>query len=597
MHPVKSIDGVLINNKELILTRWTECLQNLLSKVNTIDPGFLDDLPTLPIIQELDDPSSFDEMKQAILSLKDNKTDGPENIPAEVTKYGGCALHKRLHNFILDCWSAKCLPQQWKNAKIILVYKQKGDRADCGNSRRISLLSVAGKVLVNIMLTRPLEHVVDLVLPEPQCGFRRGRSTIDLIFVARQPQEKCREQHQDLYMAFVDLTKAFDTVNRDLLWNIQRKFGSPPNFIAILQQFHTGMCAQVVMAGSQSFSFPVEVGVKQGCVLAQITFNLFLVAMTLVSHRDLQSSDCVGIDHYLDDLFYLRRLQAKAKTSSAVISTLQYADDAAFPSPTADGFKRSRDVMSEAYLHAGLMIDTTKTEILSASSPDAPTLSIRGKQLKNSEKLFYLGSSHSFSDDLTNEIQRSIHLASSALVSLSKLVFGNQNLTICTKMAVYDAVVISTILYGCETWVPYRHHISLLEFFHIRRLQLILGLRWWHNVTHSEIRSRAGIPSIEYMLFHRQLRWMGHVNRMPDGRLPHRVHHGQLRLGHSSVGGQNKRFKDHIPSILKKCNIPSNRLEALASNRTTCAFECHAMTLNTNELQLSYAVADTIMLQ
>ena len=68
----------------------------------------------------------------------------------------------------------------------------------------------------------------------------------------------------------------------------------PPIFIAILRQFLTVMCAQVVMAGSQSSSFPVEVGVKQGCVLAPIIFNLLLVAITLVSHRDLQSSDCGG---------------------------------------------------------------------------------------------------------------------------------------------------------------------------------------------------------------------------------------------------------------------------------------------------------------
>ena len=150
------------------------------------------------------------------------------------------------------------------------------------------------------MLTRLLDNVVDFVLPESQCGFWRGRSTIDMIFAARQLQEICREQHQYLYMAFVDLTKAFDTVNGDLLWNILRKFGCPPTFIAILQQFHTGMCAQVVMAGSQSSRFPVEVGVKQGCVLAPIIFNLLLVAITLVSHRDLQSSDCVGIEHRLD---------------------------------------------------------------------------------------------------------------------------------------------------------------------------------------------------------------------------------------------------------------------------------------------------------
>ena len=182
LHPVRCTDDVLIKNRELILERWAEYLQNLLNKVHTTDPGFLDDLPTLPIIPKLDEQPSFDEVEKSILSLKDNKAAGPDNIPAEVIKHGGCSLHRRLHNFILDCWSAKSVQQQWKNAKIILGY-----------------------------------------------------------------------------------------------------------------QFHTGMCAQVVMAGSQSSSFPVEVGVKQGCVLALIIFNLLLVAMTLVSHRDLQSSDCAGI--------------------------------------------------------------------------------------------------------------------------------------------------------------------------------------------------------------------------------------------------------------------------------------------------------------
>ena len=128
------------------------------------------------------------------------------------------------------------------------------------------------------------------------------------------------------------------------------------------QQFHTGMCAQVVLAGSQSSSFPVEAGVKQGYVLAPVIFNLLLVAVALVSHRDLQSSDCVGIEYRLDgDLFNQRRLQAKTKTSSSMIYALQYADDAAFPSSTADGLQRILDVMSETYRRADLIIKTSKT--------------------------------------------------------------------------------------------------------------------------------------------------------------------------------------------------------------------------------------------
>ena len=115
-----------------------------------------------------------------------------------------------------------------------------------------------------------------------------------------------------------------------------------------------------------------------------------------------------------------------------------------------------------SYLRAGILINATKTEILSTSSPDAPTSSISVNQLKNSEDFAYLGSNLSFSGDLTNEIQRHINLASSAFGRLCKRVFGSQNLTIHAKIAVFYAVFISTILYGCETWVQYRHHIRLV---------------------------------------------------------------------------------------------------------------------------------------
>ena len=255
--------------------------------------------------------------------------------------------------------------------------------------------------------------------------------------------------------------------------------------------------------------------------------------------------------------------------------------------------------MSDTSLRAGLIINTTKT--LSTSSPDASTFSINGNQLKNSENFTYLGSNLSFSGDLTNEIQRRINLASSAFGRLSKRVFGNQNLTIHTKIVVYNAAVTSTILYGCKTWVPYRCHIRLLESFHIRRLQLILGLRWWHKVTHSEIRSRAGIPTIESMLLHRLLHWFGHVIRMPHSRLPHCMLYGQLRLGHRSVGGQM------YPSRITSSRSLKSATFLLAGWRLShpkelpgdlpVPLEYHTLTMNTIVLQLSDAVADISMLQ
>ena len=99
-----------------------------------------------------------------------------------------------------------------KDANIVTLYKNKGDRSDCNNYRGISLLSIVGKVFARVTLNR-LQNLALRVYPESQCGFRVRRSTVDTIFSLRQLQEKCREQHQPLFLAFVDLTKAFDLVS------------------------------------------------------------------------------------------------------------------------------------------------------------------------------------------------------------------------------------------------------------------------------------------------------------------------------------------------------------------------------------------------
>ena len=78
-----------------------------------------------------------------------------------------------------------------------------------------------------------------------------------MIFTARQLQEKCLEQIVELYMTFVDLTKAFDTVSCDGLWKIMAKLGCPPRYIAMVRQFHDGMQARIQNDGDYSEAFPV----------------------------------------------------------------------------------------------------------------------------------------------------------------------------------------------------------------------------------------------------------------------------------------------------------------------------------------------------
>ena len=143
-------------------------------------------------------------------------------------------------------WRKEAIPQEFKAASIIHLFKRKRNPQLCDNHRDISLVSIAGKVLARVLLNRLNEHLEQSgLLLESQCGFRKDRETTNMIFTVRQLQEKCQEQNMDIFMTFVDLTNAFDTVSREGLWKVMAKFGCPTKFIAMVRQFHDGKLARV----------------------------------------------------------------------------------------------------------------------------------------------------------------------------------------------------------------------------------------------------------------------------------------------------------------------------------------------------------------
>ncbi|XP_071849182.1 uncharacterized protein [Apostichopus japonicus] len=132
----------------------------------------------------------------------------------------------------------------------------------------------------------------------------------------------------DLYMVFVDLTKAFDTVSRDRLWKILAKLRCPDKFIFMIRQFHYGMMGRVMDDGALSDPFPVTNGVKQGHVLAPTLFSIVFSAMLMYAFRDLKTG--IYIRFRTDGkLFNLRRLQTKPKVLEDLSSELLFVDDCA----------------------------------------------------------------------------------------------------------------------------------------------------------------------------------------------------------------------------------------------------------------------------
>ena len=118
------------------------------------------------------------------------------------------------------------------------------------------------------------------ILPEEQRGFRPARSTIDMLFVVRRLQELGLERKIPLYMCFIDLQKAHDSVDRELLWVVLARFGVPEKMLTVIRQFHEGMGARVRTDGEHSEWFDVTQGLRQGCVLSPLIFIIFFAAVT-----------------------------------------------------------------------------------------------------------------------------------------------------------------------------------------------------------------------------------------------------------------------------------------------------------------------------
>ncbi|XP_035692597.1 uncharacterized protein LOC118427066 [Branchiostoma floridae] len=255
--PLLAADGAtLLTDKDKILARWAEHFIKVLNQPSSIDDDVINDMPQVPVNSSLDEPPTELEVHHAIQRLSNGKAPGSDSIPAEVYKAGGPVLVEKLTELFQSQWQKNEIPQEFKDASIVHLYKRKGNRQSCDNHRGNSLLVIAGKILARVLLDRLIQHM-DAHLPESQCGFRKGRGTTDMIFAARQLQEKCQEQNRDLYTTFVDLTKAFDNVNREGLWKIMGKYGCPSKFISMVRQFHDGMQARVLDAGDSSDAFAV----------------------------------------------------------------------------------------------------------------------------------------------------------------------------------------------------------------------------------------------------------------------------------------------------------------------------------------------------
>ena len=196
------------------------------------------------------------------------------------------------------------------------------------------MVAHAGNILLKIIARLLSEYCERVgILPGGQSGFRPNRSTTDMMFVISRLQELARNKRIPLYVCFIDLTKAYDSVDLTLLWTVLARFGVLQNIMSVIGQFHDGMRACLRLDDRAcSRWFAVEQGLRQGCVLAPLLFNIFFTAVINVAFTRFKADK-----GSMDALVHLRKKmgagrRGEATTGESVLATplwgMLYADDA-----------------------------------------------------------------------------------------------------------------------------------------------------------------------------------------------------------------------------------------------------------------------------
>ena len=409
-------------------------------------------------------------------------------------------------------------------AIIVPIYKSK-DKQECGNYRGISLLSIPSKVYTKILQQR-LKKYVEKSVSDEQAGFRKGRGTIDQLFVIRQLAEKYWEKKQTLFNNFIDFKQAFDSVWQKGLWQVLRNFGIPEDLIQLLEDLYRKTVSAVRVDGELTEWFKVTVGVRQGCNLSPYLFNLILEAMMIEALKN--GNDEIGVTLY-----------------GQKVNNLRFADDIDLVANSSEQLQTLTDRIRESSKRFGLKINTQKTKTMSIGKHhETIKVTINGEDVEQVEEFTYLGGVVTEDGRSTKDIKRRIGLASAAFGQLTKM--WKSDISLKIKLKLYETLVVPVLMYGAECWTMRKAEEQKILVAEMNWLRRILGKTRRDRIRNEVIRKVTNQKeTLVDRIRQRRLMWFGHVHRMENTRLPARALYGHVE-GTRSKGRQRKTWMDNV---------------------------------------------------
>ena len=311
--------------------------------------------------------------------------------------------------------------------------------------------------------------------------------------------ERRHEFRQPLYAAYIDLRAAFDSLDRNSLWNILKTIGIPPKLVDIIKTLYSSTRSVVRVNGTISEEFSISSGVRQGCVLAA---NLFNTATDRILNNTTQAL-MLGVNY--DD-------------SGQLITDLDYADDVVIFADLFDTLREALFIFNEQSKKLGLHVNWSKTKLQSFSPwiPTPPSTLIGTQPVTTTDNFTYLGSTIASSNSSFNDVNRRIAIATSTMATLSSI-WTSSRLSLALKMRLYNSLIISIITYSSASWTLTKAQKKRLDAFNTKALRRIVGVRWYDYVTNASILSRTGQPPLTTTIRKLRLGAFGHICRLQPG--------------------------------------------------------------------------------
>ncbi len=488
---IKDQQGNLLHKPAEIRNRWKDYVEQLYSKETR--PAQLD-VEGLPENRDDMGPELLrEEILAAINEMKNNKAEGIDNIPVEVLRILGEKATDELVSICQDIYRRGIWPEDFLQT-VMIPLKKKAGAVECTDHRTISLLTHASKILMKV-LTRRLQAKTDAIgfLGEDQFGFRKGRGTREAIGALRVLAERRLQHGEDVYVCFVDYEKAFDRVEWPKMMGALKRVGVDWRDRKTIANLYMGQSVRIRIDGEESEPCKVGRGVRQGCPLSPLLFNIYIEELM----REALEGEHGGI-----------------KAGGISVKALRFADDQAMLADSQENLQKLMEGLNDTSEKWGMKINIKKTKVLRISRDKVKEVELwlMGQKIEQVHEFCYLGSLITEDGKCHREIKRRIGMGKDAFTKRKELLRRSFNRELKKRMV--KCLVWSVVLYGAETWTMRKEDLTRLQAFEMWIWRRMEKITWTEHVTNEEVLRRVGEErGLVDAVRKRQKTWLGHILR------------------------------------------------------------------------------------